>query len=291
MTAGAPALPPDLDLASRAGAAAVLRAFGLRLRPARGQHLLVSRRLLDRIVAAAALGPDDVVLEVGGGIGTLTTALARTGARVITVEVDPRLVPVLRAVCAREPRVHIVHGDAMALPWTGLPWTPTAVVANLPYSIASPLLVRLLETGTGRRLVVMVQEEVADRLLAAPGRPAYGLLTVLVQAYARATLVVRVPRTAFYPAPQVRSAVVRLDVRPQAVRPPDRLAAVVAVARAAFAQRRKMLRTALRHVGGRRLAAADVAAWCARAGIDSRRRGETLSVEEFARLADALDRE
>jgi 16S rRNA (adenine1518-N6/adenine1519-N6)-dimethyltransferase len=287
LTGGAPALPPDLDLASRAGAAAVLRAFNLRLRPARGQHLLVSRRLLDRIVAAADLDAGDVVLEVGGGIGTLTLALARTGARVITVEVDPHLVPVLRAVCAQEARVHVVHGDAMTMPWVGLPWTPTAVVANLPYAIASPLLVRLLETGTGRRLVVMVQEEVADRLLAAPGAPAYGLLTVLAGAHARAALVARVPRTAFYPAPQVRSAVVRLDRRPQPIRPPDRLADVVAVARAAFAQRRKMLRSALRRVEGRRLGAAAVEAWCARAGIDPRRRGETLSVEEFARLADA----
>jgi 16S rRNA (adenine1518-N6/adenine1519-N6)-dimethyltransferase len=287
--AAVPALPPDLDLASRAGAVAVLRAFGVQLRPARGQHLLVSRHILDRIVAAAALEPGDVVLEIGGGIGTLTQALARTGARVITVEVDPRLVPVLRAVCGREPRVHVVHGDAMTLPWTALPWTPTAVVANLPYAIASPLLVRLLEAGTGRRLVVMVQEEVADRLLAAPGTPAYGLLTVLVQLYARPTLVVRVPRTAFYPMPQVRSAVVRLDVHARPVRPPDRLPEVVAVARAAFAQRRKMLRAALREVGGRRLDAAAVVAWCARAGIDPRRRGETLSVEEFARLADVRE--
>ncbi|MBI3998414.1 MAG: 16S rRNA (adenine(1518)-N(6)/adenine(1519)-N(6))-dimethyltransferase RsmA [Armatimonadetes bacterium] len=265
-----------------------LAAFDLRLRPARGQHFLTSRRILDRILDASALTPDDVVLEVGAGIGTLTVALARTGAQVITVEVDARFIPLLRAVCAPYPRVRILHADAMGLTPGMLPAVPTKVVANLPYSIASPLLVRLLEARLGRRLVVMVQEEVARRLAARPDSKTYGLLSVMVQAYATPQIVALVPRTAFYPAPQVRSAIVRLDARDRFPLPEDRLPALVEVARAAFGQRRKMLRSALQRVAGRPRPAETVEALCRKAGIDPRRRGESLSLEEFARLTVAF---
>ncbi|MDR7423181.1 MAG: 16S rRNA (adenine(1518)-N(6)/adenine(1519)-N(6))-dimethyltransferase RsmA [Armatimonadota bacterium] len=282
----------SLDLASPAGVRAALAAAGLRLRRSRGQHFLVSRRALEAMLRAAGLTPADVVLEIGAGIGTLTVELARTGAAVIAVEVDARFIPVLRASCAAYPRVRLVHADAMTLEPAALRPRPTAVVANLPYAIASPLLIRLLEAHTARRYVVMVQDEVARRLVAAPGTPAYGLLTVAVGAHASAAVVARVPRAAFFPPPEVTSAVVRLDVPAVPPVPPELVGPLMAVARAAFGQRRKMLRSALRQLGPRAATGDDAEALCRAAGIDPRERGERLSLAAFARLAAALrDRE
>ncbi len=278
----------DLDLVTRSGVRAALKAFDLRLRPARGQHFLVSRRILDRVLATADIQPQDVILEIGAGIGTLTVALARTGVRVQAVEVDDRLIPLLRAACGPYPNVRIIHADAMSLAPAMLPDAPTKVVANLPYSIASPLLINLLEAGIGRRLVVMVQAEVAERMVAPPGGKTYGLLSVAVQARAAATIVSRVPRSAFYPAPQVLSSIVRIVVPDEPPVPRDLMPPLMAAARAAFGQRRKMLRSALQTVGGGGFSHEAVEAWCLAAKIDPRRRGESLSVAEFARLAEAL---
>jgi 16S rRNA (adenine1518-N6/adenine1519-N6)-dimethyltransferase len=232
------------------------------------------------------------VLEIGAGVGTLTVALARTGAAVAAVEVDPRFIPVLRATCAPYPGVRIICGDAMTLAAEMLPGVPTKVVANLPYSIASPLLITLLEAGWGRRFVVMVQEEVARRIVAAPGSKAYGLLSVAVQAHAVPAIVGLVGRRAFFPPPQVTSAIVLLEVPEPPPVPRPLVPSVMAVARAAFGQRRKMLRTALRAVAEPHLPPETVEALCLAAAIDARRRGESLSVAEFVRLAEVLaDRE
>jgi 16S rRNA (adenine1518-N6/adenine1519-N6)-dimethyltransferase len=280
-------LPADLDLATPAGVRAALAAAGLRLRPSHGQHFLISRRVLDRIIEVAGLSADDVVLEVGAGIGTLTVALARAGARVVAVEVDARFIPLLREVCAPYRAVEIIHADAMDLAWDTLPSPPTKVVANLPYSIASPLVIRLLDDGVGRRLVVMMQEEVADRVVARPGGKSYGLLSVAIQSQSCAEIAVRVPRSAFFPPPQVRSAVVTMDVLDPPVVPKPLMPALRWITRAAFGQRRKMLRSALQQLGDGDIPAAVVEAWCRAAGIDPRRRGESLSVEEFAGLTRA----
>ena len=277
-----------LDLVTLRGIRTALAAFGLRLRHSRGQHFLVSRRILDRVLAAAEVTADDVILEIGAGIGTLTVALAQAGARVIAVEVDPRFIPVLRAACGPYPRVRILHADAMDLTPAMLPERPSKVVANLPYSIASPLLITLLESDVGRRLVVMVQAEVAARIVAQPGSKTYGLLSVAVQGYASPKVVRRVPRSAFFPPPQVVSAIVRLDVRDELPLARDQMPALMAVARAAFGQRRKMLRSALQRIRDVRRSAEEVEARCRAAGIDPRRRGESLSVAEFARLAQAF---
>lgn len=280
-------MPADLDLATPAGVRAALAAAGLRLRPSRGQHFLISRRVLDRIIEVAGLSGDDLVLEVGAGIGTLTVALARAGARVVAVEVDARFIPVLREVCAPYRTVEIIQADAMGLAWDTLPSPPTKVVANLPYSIASPLVIRLLDEGVGRRLVVMVQEEVADRIVARPGGKRYGLLSVAVQSQSRAAIAVRVSRSSFFPPPQVRSAVVVMDVFDPPAVPRPQMPALRSITRAAFGQRRKMLRSALRRAGNGDVPAAVVEAWCRAAGIDPRRRGESLSVDEFAGLTRA----
>lgn len=281
-----------LDLVTPSGLRAALSAAGLRLRPARGQHFLVNRRVLDRILSAAGIEPGETVLEVGAGVGTLTAALARAGARVIAVEVDGRFIKVLQEVCAPYPSVRVVHADAMALAPEMLPDAPEKVVANLPYSIASPLLINLLEAGIGRRFVVMVQHEVAGRIVAPPGSKSYGLLSVAVQARAAAAVVARVPPSAFFPPPEVSSAIVRLEVREEPAVPRHLMPALMAVVRAAFGQRRKMLRSALQCVRGHTLPADEVESLCRAAGVDPRRRGESLSIHEFSRLARAFsDRE
>ena len=283
-------LADPADLATPVGTARVLRAFGVRPRKRYGQHFLVSRRVLDRLLTEAAPVPDDLLLEVGAGLGTLTVALAAIGAPVVAVEVDERLMPILRAATAGSPRVRLVHGDVMALDLISVTMGRPAVklVANLPYNIASPLLVHALETlPTLTRAVVTVQAEVADRIEARPGSKEYGALSVAVQFRADARKVLRVPPGAFFPPPEVESAVLRLDVLPAPrVRVADE-AVFFAAVRAAFGQRRKMLRSALRAVRPG-LTPAQVTAACARARIDPRRRGETLSLEEFGALADAL---
>ena len=277
------------ELATPAGTARLLRAFAIRPLKRLGQHFLVSRRVLRCLLAEADLRPGEVVLEVGAGLGTLTVALASTGAAVVAVEVDERLIPVLRAVTAGFPAVRIVHGDIMALDPVTLTRGHRAVklVANLPYQIASPLLVRCLETLPAlSRAVVTVQAEVAERIRALPGSAAYGALSVAVQFRAQARRVLRVPPGAFFPPPQVHSAVLRLDVLPAPrVRVRDE-ALFFAVVRAAFGQRRKMLRRAL--AAAWPASAERLPAVCAQAGIDPRRRGETLTLTEFAALADAM---
>lgn len=303
-----------VELATPAGTARVLRAFGVRPRKRLGQHFLVSRQVLRRLLDEADLAHGDRVLEVGAGLGTLTVALAARGAQVTAVELDQRLLPILRAATAEFPHVRIVHGDIMTLdlmelvgegpaaspPVIGDPSPPVPpppahdmqgslkIVANLPYRIASPLIVRCLELLPSLgRAVVTVQAEVADRIRAEPATKAYGALTVAVQYRAEVTRVMRVAPGAFYPPPEVQSAILRLDVRaaPRVrVRDESLFSAVV---RAAFGQRRKVLRNALASLGPQ-MTPAQVEVACRRAGIDPRRRGETLSVEEFGALADAF---
>jgi 16S rRNA (adenine1518-N6/adenine1519-N6)-dimethyltransferase len=276
------------SLATPAGTVRLLRQFGIHPRKRLGQHFLVSPAALQSILQAAELDRTDTVLEIGAGVGTLTAALAQRAGRVVAVEVDPAVLPALRAVVAPYPHVRVVQADAMAadlaalLPAEG----ERKVVANLPYRIASPLAVKLLDPSLRiRRLVLTVQREVAERMAARPGDRDYGLLSVLVQSRAAVTVVRRLPPGAFYPPPEVESAVVRLDPhhRPPWQQEDERFVQVV---RAAFAQRRKTLRNAL--AAALDLTPAEAAAACARAGIAPGRRGETLTLQEFAALARAV---
>jgi len=279
----------DVDLATPGGTAHILRRFGIRPRKRWGQHFLVSRRVLDRILAASDLAPQDAVLDIGAGVGTLTVALARRAGRVIALEVDRTLLPPLRAAVAPCSNVQVVEGDVMTADLGALFGDAESrkVVANLPYNLASAVVTMLLERSLGlRRLVVTVQREVAERMAASPGGNDYGLLSVAVQYRADVSIVARVPPSAFVPPPEVDSAVVRLDVRPHpacAVRD-ERL--FFQVVRASFAQRRKTVRNAL--AGGIPLTPADAGAACGLAGIAALRRGETLSLAEFAALTEAV---
>ncbi|MDR7438790.1 MAG: 16S rRNA (adenine(1518)-N(6)/adenine(1519)-N(6))-dimethyltransferase RsmA [Armatimonadota bacterium] len=261
-----------------------------RLQPKRrlGQHFLVDSRVLEHIVAVADLGPQDAVLEVGAGTGTLTEQLARRAGWVVAVEVDPALRSVLQERVSSYPNVRIVQGDILALDLRTLfpPGFVRKVVSNLPYQIASPLTVRLLqEVPDLERLVLMVQREVAERMVACPGTKDYGLLSLLVQYRAQVEIVLRIPPRAFLPPPKVHSAVVVL--RPHPPPGPVDEALVFRVIRAAFAHRRKQLRNALRTLG---IPPAVLEAAAEAANVALHRRGETLSLREFLALAEALAR-
>ncbi len=286
-----PVPPGQADLATPEGTRAILRRFGIRPSKRWGQHFLVSRRALALVLGAAGLSPRDTVLEVGAGIGTLTAALAARAGRVIAVEVDSRLLPALRATVGSLPNVRIAPGDALRMDLAPLLAGPAAaprkVVANLPYNIAAPVLLRLLDPALGLALaVVTVQREVAERMTSAPGAGSYGRLSVAVQYRAAARIVARVPPGAFLPPPEVESAVVEVRPRPRppvAVPDEDELFRIVA---AGFGHRRKTLANALAHGLGLPPQAAEAA--CAGAGVDPRARAETLDLEAFAALARAL---
>ena len=278
------------DLATPAGTAQLLRAHGIRPRKRFGQHFLVSRATLRRILDAAALTPHDGVLEIGAGIGTLTAALAPLVDTVVAVELDRALLPALRETIAPFPNVRVETGDVMRFDLAALVAplpSPRKAVSNLPYNIASPLIVNLLEAPVRfTRLVFTVQREVAQRLAAPPGGKDYGALSVAVQYRAEARVVARVPSGAFFPPPDVESAVVVLE--PRAVPPVDvgDEGLFFRVVRAAFAQRRKTLRNTL--AAGLAVSPAAVEAACRAAGVDPGRRGETLDLTAFAALTRAL---
>lgn len=246
-----------------------------------GQNFLADPNLLDAIVRDAALSPDDVVLEVGAGEGVLTERLAAAAAHVHAIEIDRRLEPLLAPLAAR-PGVDLHWGDAMKLDLTTLAPPPTAVVANLPYAVATPLLLRTIEELPSlRRWTVMVQREIADRLRAAPGSRVYGSPSVLVQLACEARLLRTVDPAVFRPRPRVESAILALRRRgPGADRPTRELV------RAAFAHRRKSLARSLEHVRPGSLDAARSA--LVELGLAENARAEALAPEDFAALAESL---
>lgn len=265
----------------------ILRAFGLHTSKRLGQNFLVDETVVDRIVAAAGVAPGDAVLEIGPGIGTLTQGLLEAGAKVVAVELDRRLVEVLADTLAGYDAVRVVHGDILKTDISReMATAPFKVVANLPYYITTPILMGILEQRLPVSvLVTMVQKEVAERMVAAPGGKDYGALSVAVQYYTAPEIAFLVPPQAFIPAPAVESAVIRCAVREQ---PPVTVASEATffrVVKAAFAQRRKTLANALKAAG----LAADAAAVLAAAGVDGGRRGETLSLAEFAAVANAWE--
>ena len=243
---------------------------------------MVDRRALERIVEAAELGPEETVLEIGPGLGTLTRALAERAGRVVAVELDERMVEILSQTLGDRPNVEIVQGDILALdPAELVEGARYKVVANLPYYITSAVLRHLLEAAVKPRLVVVtVQKEVAERLMARPGQ--MSLLSVSVQFYGHPRLVARIPARAFYPAPKVNSAVVRIDVYERPAVEVENVDRFFGIVRAGFAQRRKQLRNSLAQ--GLRMPPDAVAEALTRCGIDPTRRAQTLSVEEWGRI-------
>ncbi len=267
-------------------------ATALRLRPTkqRGQNFVTDANTVRRIARAADIGPQDAVLEIGPGLGSLTLALLARAGQLTAVEIDDVLAAALPATIAarlpeRADRFALVHADALRLTAAQLPGPPPdALVANLPYNVAVPVLLHMLATFPSlRRVLVMVQAEVADRLAAPPGSRSYGVPSVKAAWYAEARRAGAIGRTVFWPAPNVDSGLVALTRR-EPPRTSASRAEVFAVVDAAFAQRRKTLRAALAGWAGSP-AAAEAA--CAAADVDPRLRGEALSVDDFARLAEA----
>jgi 16S rRNA (adenine1518-N6/adenine1519-N6)-dimethyltransferase len=265
-------------------------ALGVRPTKQRGQNFVIDANTVRRIVRTAEVRADDVVVEVGPGLGSLTLALLDTADRLVAVEIDDVLAAALPAtIQARMPakadRFSLVHSDAMLV--KELPAEPTALVANLPYNVAVPVLLHMLEHfPTIERTLVMVQAEVADRLAAKPGNKVYGVPSVKANWYADVKRAGSIGRNVFWPAPNVDSGLVSLVRRTAPVQTTATRQEVFAVVDAAFAQRRKTLRAALAGWAGS--APAAEAALVA-AGISPQARGEALTVEEFARIAEAKE--
>lgn len=288
------------DPTSPRQAGALLRAHGLRPEKRLGQNFLCDRNLLERIVRAANLRPDDPALEIGGGLGGLTLALASAATRVTTVEIDRRLEPILRQAETACPNVRVLFGDFLQMEQQQLfaesfGERQGVVVANIPYYITTPILERLLAFKARLRcIVLLVQQEFAKRLVASPGSPECGALSLFAQYHAQVEIVTKVPRSVFLPVPDVDSALVTLTpIVPGAVLVDDE-ALFFHIIRAAFGQRRKTLLNALLRAPasfGLNLTTNDrdrAQAILLRAGIDGGRRGETLSLDEFARITAAM---
>lgn len=255
----------------------VIARHGLDARRSLGQHFLLDANLTARIVRAAGDLHGRHVIEIGPGPGGLTRALLDAQPLSVTaVEIDPRAVAAIEELAATDPRLSVLACDAMQIDLAAIAAAPRQVVANLPYNVASPLLVKLLRQARAfERLTLMFQEEVAERICAPPASAAYGRLSVLAQWTCDVDIALHVPAAAFVPPPKVSSAVVTLT--PHAVQPDARMfARMERLTAAAFGQRRKMLRGALKPVGGSALLDA--------AAIDPERRAETLTVGEFDRL-------
>lgn len=252
-----------------------------------GQHFLRDRSVLARIADALALTGAETVVEIGPGRGALTDLLVERAARVIAVEVDRDLVPLLRARCAERPHVTIVEADVLDTDLAALAGGPYRLAGNVPYYITTPILFHALRAPRPEMAVYLVQKEVADRVVAPPGHDDYGALSVNVQALAEATRLFTVPPGAFLPPPAVDSAVLRVVPRDVPAVAPEREAAFQRFVIAAFGQRRKQLRRAVRAVRGVSAAAAEAA--IAVAGLDPASRPEVLSPADFARLLAALE--
>lgn len=267
----------------------LLRRHGLHPKKQWGQNFLGDVDTQARIAALTAAGPEDTVVELGAGLGHLTSQLAKSGAKILAVERDRELAPVLRAELGPTfPNVRIVEADATSFDLAGAAreaGRPVIVCGNLPYHLGSPILFHVLDNRVHvRRLVVLLQKEVVERIVSAPDTENYGLLSVLLQHVADVELAMRVPSGVFVPPPAIDSAVLVAEMLPTLRAPVSDEPTFRALVKAAFAQRRKTLSNALKPIAEKdRLGLA-----AEQAGIDLRRRGETLSVEEFAALERAL---
>ena len=247
-----------------------------------GQNFLIDQNIVKKIIHLADLQSDETVLEIGPGRGILTRFLCEKVSRVIAIEVDSRLSRYLTELFTTVSNLELINGDALKFPYHTLPGD-TVIVANLPYNISTPLLFQFIAARTRvRRMVLMLQLEVARRLVAQPGTREYGILSVLTQYFADARLAFRVSRSCFRPSPEVGSAVVRLDMKPNGSSQNEAVDDFVRVVRAAFGHRRKTLSNAMRDAG---FSSVQIATAFLQANIDGTRRAETLTIQEFEMLS------
>ncbi len=282
VSAGPPENPLN-DLTGRSGVELLLRRHGLRPDKRLGQNFLIDRSALERVVEAAELQQGDAVLEIGAGLGTLTLALAQRAARVVAIEFDRRLEPVLRETTAGFPGVEVVLGDVLRLDLGSLISAPFHVVANIPYQISSHLIRRLLELPSPPETIVLtVQREVAERIVAGPGE--MNLLALGVQAYGVPRLFGRIAAAAFYPSPRVELAIVRIDLYQPPRLDAQRTRLVFRLARAGFSQARKKLRNSLS--AGMRISPGQAEGLLQGLGISPSARAQELSLEDWERMAE-----
>jgi len=284
------------DIATPARTREILNKFGFSFKKSLGQNFLIDTNILNRIVDHAQLTGKSAAIEIGPGIGALTEQLARRSEKVVAFEIDQRLLPILEDTLSPYPNVKIIHSDVLKADVRAVIETEFAgiedvmVVANLPYYVTTPILMKLLEEELPiRGIVCMLQKEVADRISAKPGTKDYGSLSIAVQYYTKAETVMIVPKTVFMPQPKVDSAVIRLTLHDQ---PPVDVvdeAFFFFVTKSSFAQRRKtILNNLTSQLPEGKQKKEQIQAALKEAGIEESRRGETLAIEEFARLSDAL---
>ena len=247
-----------------------------------GQHFLNDPLIIGRIILAAQLDPHDLVVEIGPGPGMMTRMLAGRAEKVIAIELDEKLYGKLKTKLAGFSNIDLILGDALEYHYGDLP--DFKVVANIPYYITAPIIFKLLEARKNlKSMTLTVQKEVAERIVAKPGKKDYGVLSIMVQYYAKTYFAFMIPKEAFRPVPKVDSAVIHMEILERPSVQVENEKAFFKIVKTAFSQRRKMLSNSLKSIRG------DVKEWLDKAGIDPHRRPETLSMEEFARLADTFD--
>ncbi|HDP70268.1 MAG TPA: 16S rRNA (adenine(1518)-N(6)/adenine(1519)-N(6))-dimethyltransferase RsmA [Actinobacteria bacterium] len=264
----------------------ILKKNGIRTAKSLGQHFLVDGNILKKIIAASNLTKDDVVLEIGAGIGTLTEALLEGAGEVLAVEYDSKFFPILEENFKAAENFHLVRADALKIAPDHLPFKPNKVVSNLPYNIASPLIIKILEEFSGvGELVIMIQKEVAERMVAKPGTKDYGQLTLKVNYYAEPEMLFVVSKNVFLPPPKVSSAVLRLKRLPSYRVQVTNQKLLFNLISTVFGQRRKMVTNALSSLLHDKSKIVEV---LLRAKIDPKKRGETLGLLDFAKLCDVI---
>lgn len=279
-------------LSSHSATMDLVKRHGFKFTKSLGQNFLIDDNIVDKIVAGAGIGPSDKIIEVGPGIGTLTREMASRAGALMAVEIDKNLIPILTDTLGDFENVKIVNEDIIKADIRGLidenlDGGPVKLVANLPYYITTPIIMRFLEENINvTDIVVMVQKEVAERMNAQPGGKDFGALSVAVQYYCDTEIVAKVPRHLFVPQPNVDSIVIALRVRPERKYRVDSEDLFFNVVKAAFGQRRKTLLNSIASMGN--LSKDMVKEALEEAGIDPKRRGETLSLDEFANLSNVI---
>ncbi|MDF2037327.1 16S rRNA (adenine(1518)-N(6)/adenine(1519)-N(6))-dimethyltransferase RsmA [Cytobacillus oceanisediminis] len=284
------------DIATPARTRAILDKYGFSFKKSLGQNFLIDTNILRRIVEHADLTEESGAIEIGPGIGALTEQLARRSKKVLAFEIDQRLLPILEETLSPYPHVSIINEDvlkadvktAIEQEFEGV--DDIMVVANLPYYVTTPIIMKLLEDKLPiRGIVCMLQKEVADRISARPGTKEYGSLSIAVQYYTEAETAMIVPKTVFVPQPNVDSAVIKLTKRKEPAVAVKSESFFFQVTKASFAQRRKtLLNNLTSQLPGGKQKKEQILSALEQANVEPGRRGETLSIEEFARLSDAL---
>ncbi len=280
-----------MEIANPSNTKDILHKHNLNLKKSLGQNFLIDNNILNKIVATANITKEDTVIEIGPGIGSLTQKLAEAAGRVVAVELDDRLIPVLKDSLSGYNNIEVVHGDALKVDFSQLVKGNFKVVANLPYYITTPIIMRLLEEDFAvEEIVVMVQKEVGERMVAGPGGKDYGILSIAVQYYTDAELAFIVPPTVFIPQPKVESAVIDLQVNQDQKFEVEDDNFFFKVVKSAFHQRRKTIRNSLTKAPYLNLSRDTVDKALKELEIDSRIRAEKLPIEDFTNLANLLFR-